>query len=192
VKASTKNWIIAILILVVLTGVFWLGYSRYPVCHPVTVTHDTIIKVDTVEHRIIDSFPYYVIRTDSIVYRDTVFRDVDTAEILKDYYAIHYYNREWKDSLLTVSLEDAITENKPLSNTFKYQILRPQEIIINTTSVTNYTKYLYIAGTFSVPDAKYSSVGVFGALPATFVGLSYVPFKKGVNVSMGFKIAKIK
>jgi hypothetical protein len=191
--SQTKNWIIGILILIVLTGVFFLGYSRYPIWKPCpTTTSDTIYKIDTIIHYIPDSIPFYITKIDSVIYHDTVFKDVDTAAILKDYYAWHYYTRNWDDTLLSVTLKDVISENKVIDHEFTYKIVRPQVVVNNVTNITNYLKYLYLGGGITLPDSKYSNFGVYGAFPRTLIGLGYIPFSPGVNITLGFKIAKFK
>ena len=59
------------------------------------ITTNTIIIHDTLIHEIVDSFPYYVQNWDTIIYTDTIIQPVDTAEILRDYFALHVYNRHW-------------------------------------------------------------------------------------------------
>jgi len=189
----TKNWIIAGLILCVLTGVWFWGYytckNRNPLPEAIS---DTVYIHDTIKHTITDRVPYYITRLDSVIIRDTVFREIDTAAILEDYFAVHYYLRTWQDSLIKVSIEDAVTENNFISNNFTYQFLRPQTLINNVTNITNFNKYLYIGGSVTLPDAKYSNVGVYGAFSRSFFGLSYMPYQKGVMFTGGFRIVKMK
>lgn len=201
--SGTKNWIIIVLSLIILTGVFFLGYSRYPVWHKQEVAKcDTIILHDTVIHTIIDSFPYYKLRVDSIKYKDPKWMDSVIAANIKDtlglesffndYYALHYYNRSWNDTLIEISIGDLITENKPTHNNFSYRFLKPIEVHTTTTIVNNYSKYIYLAGSVSLPDSKYSNFGLYGAFPKTIFGLSYMPFNPGVMATIGIKIIKIK
>lgn len=202
-NSSTKNWIIAILILIVLTGVFFFGYSRYPIWRPCPVTNsDTVYVYDTIEHHIVDSFPYYVSHTDSIKYKDKHWMDsvilankVDTNalyNIFQKFYAEYHYTREWNDTLVIITINDVITENKPTHNNFTYKLLKPLTVINNSTTVTNYSKYIYLGGSLSIPDSKYSNVGLYGAFPRTFIGISYIPFNPGAMFTIGVKIVKIK
>jgi hypothetical protein len=69
--SSTKNWIIVILSLVILTGVFFFGYAMYPKWNPCPqIKSDTIYSHDTIPHLIPDSIPYYIERIDSVKYKD--------------------------------------------------------------------------------------------------------------------------
>lgn len=203
--SSTKNWIMVGMAVVILTGIFFLGYSRYPVWNPVAISHpDTVLIHDTVPHVIVDSFPYYVIKKDSVKYRDPIWMDsviqaakIDTVEmatIFREYYAFHPYDRIWTDpdSLIKIILNDTITQNRPENNNFTFKLLKPLVIIDNTKTEINYSKYTYLGGSVSIPDSKFSSVGVYGAFPRVFTGISYMPWQKGFQVTAGFKIIKIK
>jgi hypothetical protein len=57
--------------------------------------------------------------------------NVDTSEILKDYFARLYYNQTISDSNLVAIIEDSVTQNRIIHRTFKYQWLQPQTVIIN-------------------------------------------------------------
>ena len=101
---------------------------------------NTVILHDTLIHQIIDTIPFYIQKTDTIIYTETIIQPVDTAMILRDYFALHVYDREWygldsltNDSLLYVNIHDTITRNKSIGNKFEYRILRPQ-------TINNYTQ----------------------------------------------------
>lgn len=188
-----KNIIIIVLSAIILAGVWFWGYYTYPRTHPPPVTvSDTVTVVDTVQHHIIDKIPYYIVKTDSVVLRDTIFMYVDTAVILRDYFAIHYYDRQWKDSLISVTLRDEITENKPFYSSFSYQIFRPQTVVNNTTSITSYAKYLYLGTAVNLSDINSVKFGVYGALPKSMFGIAYSPYMKSISVTAAFKIVKFK
>jgi len=203
VKDKTKNWIIAILFLIVLTGAFWLGYSRYPAWNKLPEGKDSIVYIyDTVPKYIIDSFPAYRWRIDSIKYRDPKWMDsvilankVDTAKLYRIYeafYSINYYDRNWEDTLIKISVKDVITENRPIENKFVYTLLKPLAIIDNTTTNIKYSKYIYLGGSITLPSAEYSSIGIYGAFPRSFWGLSYIPYHPGAMLTGGFKIIKLR
>lgn len=200
---STKNWIIGILFLIVLIGTWIFGYTRYPVWHPQEHGSDSIVYIyDTTPHGIPDSFPFYVIIKDSIKYRDPIWMDsviqankVDTSSlntIFREFYSFNYYTRIWQDTLVQISINDMITENRPDDNNFSYKLLKPLTIIDNTTTTNIYTKYLYLAGSVTLPDSKYSSFGLYGSFPKTIFGISYMPFSPGVMTTIGVKIVKFK
>jgi hypothetical protein len=190
---QTKNWLIGILILIVLVGIFFSGYYAHSKWRPCPVlTHDTTYVTDTVIHTIIDKVPYYVIKTDSIIIRDTVFKDVDTTAILKNYFALYYYDRVWEDSLLKVQIKDVITENKPIDNTFTYQIKRPQTVIKNIDNTITYTKGIYLGGGFNLNNAKYSNLEVLYMYRRGYTGLGYLPYQNNFVVKIGFKLINFR
>ena len=191
--SKSNAWIVAVVILILTAAIFYSGYVMRGVWSPAPVPiHDTIYKVDTIEHHITSHYPYYIIKTDTVILRDTIPAIVDTAAILQLYYAFHTYTRAWEDSLLSVSLTDVVSENKVFDSDFNYRILRPQEIINNTTVNYSYSRYLYIGGSITVPDANYSNVGVFYASGKALFGLGYIPLQKGVSVTGAIKIGSFK
>jgi len=192
VSDKEKNTIIGILITIVIVFSFLFGYNTYPKWNTPDVVNDTIWRVDTVEHTIVDTFPWFVTKRDTIIYRDTIFKDIDTAKILEQFYAIHYYERQWRDTNLFVTINDAISENRLIDQTLKYEITRPQSIINVTENKYSYSRYLYFGGSITLPDAKYSNVGVYGAFSRTFFGVSYIPYQKGVMLTGGYRFLKIK
>ena len=191
--SKSNAWIVAVVVLILTAAIFYFGYAMRGVWNPAPVPiHDTIYKIDTIEHHIISEYPYYISETDTIIIRDTIPAIVDTAAILQLYYAFHVYERSWQDSSLKVTIRDVVSENKYFDSDFDYKILRAQEIINNTTINHSYSRYLYIGGSITMPDAKYSSVGVFYASGKALFGLGYIPFEKGVSVSGAIKIGKFK
>ena len=191
--SKSNDWIVAVVILILTAAIFYFGYAMRGVWNPAPVPiHDTIYKVDTIEHHIISEYPYYISKTDTVILRDTIPAIVDTTAILRNYYAWHYYTRTWQDSLLSVSLTDVISENKVFDSDFSYQILRPQEIINNTTVNYSYSRYLYIGGSITVPDAKWSSLAVFFGSNKLLYGIGYIPYHKGVSGTIALKVAKFK
>lgn len=176
--------------MIILAGVWIWGYSMYPHFNPAPITHtDTIFKVDTVEHHIISKVPYYISKTDTIIIRDTVLKDIDTAAILVNYFAWHTYERIWNDSTVKITLRDVISENKVYDSDLDYKILKPQVLITEVKNTYNYSKYLYVGGTVSLKDA---SIGAFYASGKTLIGLQYNPFIQSSSVLFGLQIAKFK
>jgi len=152
---------------------------------------NTVIIHDTLIRNIVDSFPYYIVKTNTIIKRDTIPRIIDTAKILKDYYAYHVYNRKWQDTLIQVSIQDTVTENRFLGNNFNYRILRPQTIINNTqdNSIT-YNSYLYGGIDLILPNMEYASIDVLYAFSRGYLGFGYIPLQKGVSLKGGVNLFK--
>jgi hypothetical protein len=163
------------------------------------VTH-TVMLHDTTIHTVVDSFPFYIVKKDSIVYTDTIFKNVDTAKILSSYFAKHYYTRTWSDSLLEATSKDVISENKFIDNKFTYKIIRPQEII-NTTldNSVHYARYLYFGASLPVYPPKINTVNInYIALnglfcyPKGYFELQYQPYTKTFSIGSGIRLFKFK
>ena len=181
-----KTWSYIVFFLILVSCLFF-GYRIYPRLNPCpTIESDTIYVIDTVIREIPNYVPYYVYRTDSVVYRDTVFKDVDTTAILKDYFAIHYYTRNWEDSLLKVTLDDAISENKPIHNTFRYTILRPQTVIENILNMAPLTRSVYTGLSLPIAELKYTEVEAIVVYPRLYFGLG--AGYRSASVKAGIKI----
>jgi hypothetical protein len=186
-----KNWL-AGLILCVLAGFLYLGYLAYPLVNkPPQIASDTVFIYDTITHFVPDTVPYYIVKTDSVTIKDTVFAEIDTLAILLDYYSLHYYTRTWEDSLLIATSHDAISENEFIDNTFTYKIKYPQQIIYNTT-VYSYSKYLYGGVTIPLGNLNYTGIQLSYASPKFTTGLLYQPGIKAVSLSLGGTIKKFK
>jgi len=155
------------------------------------ITTHTVILHDTLIHQIVDTFPYYISHTDTVIYTDTIIEPVDTAAILRDYFAYHIYNRQWQDSLLQVNLWDTITENRFLHNEFTYRILRPQTII-NTTqdnSIT-YNKYLLLGISVPFKNIEYTEFSVLSTFRKGYLGIGYLPMQGGISIKGGVSMFK--
>jgi len=119
-----------------------------PVEPEVIVTIET--KWDTVEVEKISYVPKW--RTKVVTEYDTIPRDIDTVEILKDYYARYYYTDTLTlDTLGYLVLNDTITKNSILSRSFTSQIQIP------TTTITkeiylNKREFYWGLGVHGRPD----------------------------------------
>ena len=201
-----KNWWVLIVIIFLLTGAFWLGFKTHARFYPCLVDRDTVRLYDTVEHKVPDTIPFYYARIDSVKYRDKHWMDsvikankVDTAAILADYYAIHYYGRDWydidtvkNDTLIHIRLDDAITENMAIDNNFSYRWYRPTQIINNSVTNVSYSSYLYAGLSVPLNDYKFAAGSVYFASDRLLLGVGYIPYYKSLSVTAGFKLARFK
>jgi hypothetical protein len=158
------------------------------------ITSETVYIHDTVTHFIYDIYPAYIEGKEKIIYIDVPAK-VDTALILKEYFAQHIFNRKWQDSLLAVNLVDTISQNKPVGNLFSYKILRPQTIVTNTIdNSVHYTKYLTFG--LDLPISNFNFIELEGTYNFNkgYIGLGWTPKLniKKINIRMGINILKIK
>lgn len=168
---------------------FYGGYNYHRKTSVPQIVTNTVIVHDTTKRVIIDRVPYYIVKRDTIVETKTVFTKVDTAKILQDYYAIHYYTRTWQDSLLKVTLEDAITENVSIDNKFTYEILRPQSII--STTVNNsvvWSKRIYFGLDIPIKNIKYINLEGIYDFKSGYIGMGYYPELKSLSLKAGVKL----
>ncbi len=184
-----KAKIIVGLFLCGLLGFFLFGYHvGHKQRNPPQIISHVVILHDTVQHHIIDSFPYYIVKKDTVIYTniDTIY--IDTAKVLTDYFALHNYTRTWEDSLIAVTSKDVISQNRFIDNDFSYWIKRPQTIINNVDNSRIYKKYIY--GGLNVPlkNINYLSLEVFYAFPKGYSGISWSPEINGIGLKVGCKL----
>lgn len=193
--AKTKSIIIGIVIAVLLLLGGWAGYKIYPIRHPCPViVSDTFYYYDSVPHIIWDTVPWYHLVLDSIPYPDTQYVNIDTGKIINDYFARHYFTREWKDSLLSVTLKDVITQNKPVDNSFTYKLLRPQTVINNSTNSYSYSRYITVGADFPFKSIKHLNMNLELKYisPKWNVGIGYDAELNCPTVSIGATVLKLK
>ena len=189
------NFILAgILALVFLGSGFLTGWKLYPIVKPCSViTHDTILVYDTITYTIHDSIPYVV--------RDTIFYPkpyevpsiVDTAAILRDYYAVYDYTWSRPDTNLLFNFKTRVTQNKPIGYDFTYKILRPQQVINNITdnSIT-YNRYISLG--LDIPIKNVNQIEIEGLYnwDKGYLGVGYTPELKSASIKLGATILKFK
>ena len=189
-----KNYITYIagaLIVLALVASFIGGYRVHEVLKPCPeVSTDTVYIYDTTWKYIYQD--KYHIKHDTVTFTDTVPAYVDTAAILKDYYASHIYQREWQDSTIIITLQDSISQNFPWSTGIKYRLLQPQQVINNVTINHNYSRYLYGGISGNSVDLSSVSLDLTYAAPGFYVGAGYMPYVKGVSMRAGVTLIKLR
>ena len=189
-----------IIFLMIFIGGCKYGKTKCPI-----ETTTTVYVHDTVTHTIIDKVPYYITHIDTIVKIQNVKIPVlptkaDTLKILESFYAKYSYTRNWKDSLLTATAIDEVTQNKITGKSFTYKILRPQEIIINKPQTILYDHYIDATLSYLLSNYKYTNIGLLYHWKRGSVGVSYAPgihtagqpFISSIYVQGGYTLFKIK
>ena len=198
---SFKIWLIIVLTLIVLTGVWFWGFYTFPKRHPPPVfTSSHTVVYDTAKKHIYHIWPWYSEKLVSVTYKDQAWIDsvmkagqIDSTELSDRYYANYQYEREISDSTLTVTWLDNISQNKPQPvDGFDYRYIRPTYVTENIDNSVNYASYLYIGGSIPLYDAKMANLGVFVAFPRGLTGIGYTPYNKGVTLTGAFTLFKMK
>jgi hypothetical protein len=192
-KTKIINILITISCILVIAGIsLYGGYHIFKLLHhcPVIIS-DTTYVYDTTPHYIHDTIPFYYNNLDTIIYSDTIFKDVDTLSILKDYFATHIYDRSWSDTNILVNLTDYISQNKSIKNEFKYKLLKPT-IIVENKIENIYYNYLTLGVNMQITNIKYSTYELNYNYKKGYIGLSYMPELNIFGVKGGITILKIK
>jgi hypothetical protein len=180
---------LSLLVLLLMFG--WGFRSGKRSVKPLVAQSDTVIVHDTTLRTILK--PDYHLRLDTILHTDTVPADVDTATILKDYFARFVYERRWLDKEVDITLSDTISQNKPLSEQISYRILRPQTIIYKTSTYQKVSNRYVYAGIFiNTANASLDGIEAIMASPKWYGGVGYMPMSKGVNLRVGVTIFNFK
>lgn len=174
--------------------IFYFGYKTYPKYHPCNpVLPDTIFVHDTVTHTIKDTLPWYHHVYDTTIYVDTLPFSIDTAQVIKEYYAKHFYTRYWEDSIVSVTLEDVISRNRPIDNVFSYKLLKPfQTIIYEGDVINNYNKYFMMGGTIPLNKPENFSLDLTYVWKKGYIGGGYAPIPKIYEIKGGLNLFKLK
>lgn len=116
-----------------------------PIIKTIVETKETV-KWDTVKIPEITYVPKW--KTKIVRVTDTIPKDIDTMEILKDYYAKYFYTDTLDiDSIGNIVINDTITQNKIFARKPKVNIQIPtitKEIVI--TKVINEREFYYGVG----------------------------------------------
>lgn len=178
-------------ILIILAAGFYAGYRLKPEPEVSTVTR-VIFKYDTIHHYIKVSGP--APDPDTVLMHDTIPEKVDTAAILQAHYSKYVYTRPFADSLIEVSLRDTVTQNKIITGQFSYKLLRPQEVINQTTTnqTVIYNKYLAAGISLNTYDMGFTGLDLIYNGPEWYAGAGYMPGVKGINIKAGRTILKFK
>ncbi len=185
-------YILAFLFFMLIVFMKGCQYGKQHKKCPEIITNTVIIH-DTVTHEIVSTYPHYINHTDTIIYIDTVLQDVDTAAILKDYFATHISDNRWQDSLVIVDLKTYISENKLKNSIFNYRILRPQTITVNTVDNSiHYNKYLLLGLNVPLKDKNYETIECTFVAPKWYAGAGYMPNIKSFTAKAGINILRFK
>lgn len=118
--------------------------------------------------------------------------EVDTNQILKDFFAKYSYKRVWEDSTLYVELLDTVSQNKFGVSRFNYKILKPQTIITNnTTTYVNKGSGIYAGIGISFNSSINLSLDY--VTKKNFIyEVGYTPKENAFNVGIKYKIFNLK
>ena len=203
-----KNWLLGILVLIFLIGIFFAGFFTFPKYHPPPVfTSSHTVVYDTASKHIYHIYPWYIEKLVSVAYKDQAWIDsimkanqIDSTSLSDRYYATYQYNRMvldfdpvTKDTTLVLKWTDAISQNKAMPvDGFDYKYIRPTYVTNNVDNSVNYAKYLYIGGSIPLYDAKMANLGLFVAFPRGLYGVTYVPATNSINLTGAIRIIKFK
>jgi hypothetical protein len=167
-------------------------------CGGGNTTTKTIFKTDTL---IIKGDPYPVTKVvthrpaPEIVYVP-VPEKVDTAKILKDYYAKKYYSNVLQDdSSAFISVNDTITQNELSGRSYTFQNRRTTSIVINNTTshvTMRHPLFRLGVGLTGLYTGKSFDLGVGATLvtrPGLYVGYSFFAINRGHAANVGWIIS---
>jgi len=143
------------LLIVVLAVFLFLqrSCSSTPKVEPEIIT-EIVTKFDTVKVTKKEYVPKYITKT--IVEIDSFQLPIDTAFILRDYYAEYFYTDTIKiDTLGTIVINDTVTRNLISMRGIQTNILIPTTTVTNTIYVNKRELY----GGFSVSGITYTPPG---------------------------------
>lgn len=160
---------------------------------PDQYTSDTTFIYDTIYKQIpVDVHHYHEVVTE--LNQDTLYIpvDVDTLEILSDYFKTFQYERSWNDSIIEVNLVDVVSQNKiQRSNWLEYKLLQPQTVVTNVNKYTNYSKYLGVGLNTDLKLEAYS-FNVTYVTPKFNYNILYYPKQEAWGFGITYNFLKFK
>lgn len=176
-KNFYKNLSLPIILIIVLVALLLLQrscLSPKPGPSPEsTVTIDTMIKWDTVRIDKIVYVPKWKIKV--VPEYDTIFKDIDTLTILRDYYTKYFYQDTVKvETYGSIFIDDTVTQNSIFSRKIKSNLVIPTITITNTKETLinkrelylgvgvsgNTTQLNYLGGELLYKNKKYQVYGI--------------------------------
>lgn len=176
--------VLGIIALSALLGAFiYIGYTIYPKLNPLPETKtDTVLLHDSIWITFNNDQPYSL-KPDSIIHIDSIPSFVDTAAILKDYFAEVYYNKQFRDSNIVISDSIMITMNRLKANHIRYKWLKPIQIVTNVTNNnTFYTSYLSFGLDVPFYDPKLTEIASLLTMKKGSIGIGFVPYNQQFNL----------
>jgi hypothetical protein len=172
-KVFNNIQIVLIIILVIALIIKSCNSNETP--KPKVITH-TKTEYITVENTIPKYVPRWRTRIDTIYETDSFLINVDTASILKEYYAkYHYYDVQDFDSF-KLTILDTVTQNMITSRQIKYTLRYPkitvtEKIYLNEKEfyaglggVGNSTQLNYVGGEVLYKTKNYKIYGFGGGI----------------------------
>lgn len=123
---SIQTLTILVLIILIILMRMCSGKSN-PAKEPKVITNTIVeTKYDTIK----ETIKSYIPIPGPVRYDTTyLYHDIDTAAILKDYFAEYTYNDTIDRDTVKIYINDKVTKNKIVSRDIKYEILYPTKII---------------------------------------------------------------
>jgi hypothetical protein len=154
-----------------------------------------VVKTETTWDTIREKIPTYIPKWyTQIEYRDTtiystLYKDVDTSEILKDYFATYVYFDTLAYDSINIRIKDTITQNRIKNRSIEYDLIYSTTTITRDSIVNNRGFYAgigvggstsqlnYIGGEFLFKSKKRTAfglgVGVNTKFEPVFIGKLY-------------------
>lgn len=108
-----------IVVLLILLALIMERCHREPHIEVITeIDTLVVVKRDTIRQTVTE----FKWRT-QVVYRD-IPQEVDTLKILKDYFAIHFYEREIEEEHLRLWIRDSVSQNRIIFSEMDYEIYK--------------------------------------------------------------------
>lgn len=188
-KKISSTLLLSSLMFMLVLGIFtgWMGHKTTHICQ--TSQTDTVYVYDTVIRTIpktMFKFRYLSVPElilDTVILKETT--PVDTATILKDYFAKVEFLRTFEDSNLKLTLTDTVTQNKIIGGGMQYQLLQPQTVVVNQPAPTE-KGHLYLANSMEIPLVSLGEYNYWAVYGANFSVLyTKSDFIGGIGFSLG-------
>lgn len=175
--------VIIFLLLVCSSVYIWKSINKYDVPEEVISTKTVKVLIhDTITHRVISKYKV----VDSIFVEVPVL--VDSALVVKRYFAKYYYKDIIKDSNLVININDTISQNKLIFRKLTYKLLKPTVINYNTNTTLLQRKKYWFASAFMYTNKDFNALGINANYihDKNIFGAGYDFLNKGIYFQFGY------
>jgi len=144
----------------------------------VLVETDTIHQYDTITYTIENDIHHYHEVLDTIFLPIEISNNIDTNQIITNYFSTYVYDREFKDTNILVNITDSISQNEIHNEKFEYKILKPMTTTVINKNVANKDyNNIYVGATFpQYQNKEYFKVNLLYSHKKGYFNFGYRPF----------------
>lgn len=161
------------------------------------IVNDTIYVVDTVVNTITES-PIVITKTkvDTVLISEVIekYKDVDTSQILAEFFSVNHFCDTISDSTIIAVIDDYLSANEIIARSFRYTLLSKSSTINNLYEKESKLDGIYIGGNVSYLNNSGLGIGVSAGYltkKGAFGYVSYDAVNKYTSIGMSVNMSRV-